>query len=192
VVHLTCETLSTTDYFWTVDGDNFLTEGLTYNENINTDLLMFKAIDPLYNDLTLLGGVKLWKKGSIIEKTMSKGDFSLNATAQKQVIEKSYSITKFNDSPFDAWKTSFRHCVKLTSVLFRNRPNAKNIDLYLNRWKGTNTLDKKNSQWSYNGYLDAVDYTAKFDGNIDKLNLINNYDWLENYFKEQYGTFKKD
>jgi hypothetical protein len=185
-VHLACDSLASTEYFWTVDGDNFITSELTYNKPIDADLLMFKAVDPLYNDLTLLGGVKLWKKGKIIEKTMNRGDFTLNATANKKVIDQSYSITQYNDSPFDAWKTSFRHCVKLTSMFFRNRPHANNIDIYVNRWKETKDLDQKNANWAYQGYQDAISYTEQHDNNIDKLNLINNYDWLKNYFLQNY------
>jgi hypothetical protein len=191
-VHIACDEFSKTEYFWTVDGDNFLTEELIYKDRIDTDLLMFKAIDPLFESPTLLGGVKIWKKGSIIEKTMSSGDFTLNATKNKKVIEKCFSITKYNDSAFDAWKTAFRHCVKLTSVLFRNRPNAKNIDVYLERWKNSKTSVAKNSQWAYHGYSDALNYTKKYDNNLKELEKINDYDWLKNYFEILYESSKKN
>ena len=187
-VHLACEHIAKSDYFWTVDGDNFVTEKLIYRDPIDWDLLMFKAVDPLHDTLTLLGGVKLWKKGSMIEKTMQKGDFTLNATAKKRVIEKSYSITRYNDSPFDAWKTSFRHCVKLSSVLFRNRPNAKNIDTYLEQWKNSQDSKEKNSLWAYRGYVDALAYTEKFDNNLEELLKINDYEWLENYYRKNHGS----
>ncbi len=187
-VHNTCDSLSSTDYFWTVDGDNYVLKLLEWNESISHDLLMFKAIDPIHKNLTLLGGVKLWRKNSIINKDMSKGDFSLNATKNKIVIDHAYSETRYNSSPYDAWKTSFRHCVKLMSVIFRSRPNAKNIDEYLNQWKRCANITVLNSNWSYQGYLDACNYVKLYDNNVEQLNLINNYEWLEKFFKDTHGT----
>ena len=181
-VHLLCEQLSESEYFWTVDGDNWITRPLINHNSITSDLVMFSAIDPLDNSPTLLGGVKLWRKGSIINKEIN-GDFSLNATNKKVTSTEIYSITKYNDSPYDAWKTSFRHCVKLMSVLFKDRPNAKNIDSYLNRWKACQYKSDLNSNWAYQGYLDAHRYVELFDHKLLELNKINNYDWLETYFR---------
>jgi hypothetical protein len=180
--HLLCDELSTSNHFWTVDGDNFLTRPLEYTDTIETDLLMFKAIDPIHKNLTLLGGVKLWKKGSIINRNMSKGDFSLNATKNKKVIEDCFSETLYNVSKFDTWKTSFRHCVKLLSVIFRNRPNAANIDIYLNQWKTSIHSDSNFSEWAYQGYVDAENYVKIYDTDLNQLYKINDYVWLEEYF----------
>jgi len=186
-IHLACDSLATTDFFWTIDGDNWLLDPLTY-EDPDSDLTMFKAVDPLIHDTTLLGGAKLWRRGSIINKDMSKGDFSLNATKTKKTLDDYYTETRYNSSAFDAWKTAFRHCVKLMSVLFRNRPNAKNIDTYIQRWKSCGASTGENSNWAYQGYLDAVEYVKLFDNDIPRLNMINDYDWLENYFREKHGT----
>lgn len=186
-VHLACDTLSTTNYFWTVDGDNWLTEFLQYDGDVD-DLVMFKAIDPLHDTPTLLGGVKIWRKGSIINPSMSKGDFSLNATAKKQIVDKCYSITAYNTSAYDTWKTSFRHCVKLMSMIFRDRPNARNINFYLDQWQACETSNKPFAEWAYQGYLDAKDYANRHDGDIDQLNNINNYEWLQLFFGNLHGT----
>jgi hypothetical protein len=191
-VHLLCEQLSATPYFWTIDGDNYITKPLIYQESLDCDLFMFKATDPLYNNLTLLGGVKLWRKGSIIEKTMDRGDFTLNATLTKKVIEQCFSITKYNEHPFDAWKTAFRHCVKLTSILFKNRPNAKNIDMYLEQWKNSQYSKEKNALWSYRGYVDALNYTFMYENDLENLLKINDYDWLEYHFGKLYETSEKN
>jgi hypothetical protein len=187
-VHLLCDELCRTEFFWTVDGDNWLTHTLEYHEQIDSDLLMFKANDPLHKNLTLLGGVKLWRKGSIVNRDMSKGDFSLNATRSKVVIDRAYSDTIYNKTPYDAWKTAFRHCVKLMSVIFRSRPNAKNIDVYIDQWKACEHITELNAIWAYQGYVDAKEYVEQFDNNLTELYKINNYTWLENYFKGKHGT----
>lgn len=187
-VHNTCDMLCSNEYFWTVDGDNYLTNVLNWDNPINHDLLMFKATDPIHKNLTLLGGVKLWKKGSIINKDMSKGDFSLNATKSKIVLDYSFSETRYNSSPYDAWKTAFRHCVKLMSIIFRSRPNAKNIDSYIEQWKDCINVPALNSNWCYQGYLDAVEYVKVYDNNIEHLNYINDYEWLDCFFKDKHGA----
>lgn len=187
-VHMLCDSISSSEYFWTVDGDNYLLMKLEHTEKIENDLLMFSAIDPLSNASTFLGGVKLWKKNAMNPDALQMGDFSLNATPNKKTIEKNFSISKYNQSPFDAWKTAFRHCVKLTSILLANRPNAKNIDHYLKIWSESNHSVAENSQWAYNGYVDALEYTATHKGNKSELLKINDYDWLSNMFNEKYGT----
>lgn len=185
--HLICDMTSTTEFFWTIDGDNELISPLKYPKKIEHDLLMFKSIDPLFQEVTLLGGVKLWKKNSIINPNLSKGDFSLNATKNKKIIDEVYSITKYNSSPFDAWKTSFRHCVKLMSCIFRNRPKALSINLYIERWANTKNIEIENAEWAYQGYLDAEEFVKVYD-NTDQLYQINDFDWLENHYKEKYET----
>lgn len=183
-VHLLCDQISTSEYFWTVDGDNYLTDKLEYNDPIDVPLIMFKALDPIHKTLTSLGGVKLWKKGSIVNPGMNKGDFCLNATSSKKVLDRSYSITTYNASPFDAWKTSFRHCVKLLSIIFKSRPNASNLDYYINQWKSCKESMELNSSWAYQGYIDAEQYVKVCNDNLEMLYKINDYDWLTEYYYE--------
>lgn len=187
-VHLICEQLSTTEFFWTIDGDNRLDRSLEYTATIDTDLVMFKAVDPFDGEPTLLGGVKLWRTGSIINRDMSKADFSLNATKTKKVVDVTLSTVLHNSTPYDAWKTAFRHCVKLMTVIFRSRPNARNLDSYINRWADTKHSQELNANWAYLGYLDAREYADQFDNQLEELNKINDYTWLENYFREKHGT----
>lgn len=187
-VHLVCEDLSTTEFFWTIDGDNWLDCQLEYKDTIDTDLVMFKAIDPFDGEPTLLGGVKLWRKGSIVNRDMSKADFSLNATKSKKIVEATLSTVMHNSTPYDAWKTAFRHCVKLMTVIFRSRPNAKNLDTYIQRWSLTRNSQALNANWAYVGYMDAREYADQFDNNLEELNKINDYTWLENFYREKHGT----
>jgi hypothetical protein len=183
-VHLACNDLSTTEKFWTVDGDNWLTESLAWDAEVPADLLMFQATDPITNKGTKLGGVKLWTKNKFINKDMSKGDFCLNATETRIGLLKSFSYTNYNASKYEAWKTAFRHCVKLMSSIISDRPLAKNIEAYLEHWRSCSTLDngKNNAAWAYCGYQDAENFVKQ---NKD-LNLINDYSWLNCYFKEKY------
>lgn len=182
---LTCEHLSTTDYYWTIDGDNYLLEKLSFIPEL--DLHMFRCKDPVFNDTTPLGGIKLWRKNAIIHHDMSKGDFCLNATANKKVEDIYFSESRYNNSYYDAWKTAFRHCVKLLSPILKGRPHANNIDFYLQRWASAKNLTSKNSQWCFRGYIDAQQF-VKTSIDIDYLNQINDYIFLIEYFNERYHS----
>jgi hypothetical protein len=189
-VHVLCDSLATTERFWTVDGDNWLLQPLEYTDVIKNDLLMFMAQDPVVNVATPLGAVKLWTKNKIINPNLDRADFTLNATANKKLIDTVYSVTAYNTTAYDAWRAAFRHSVKLDSVIFRSRPNAKNIDRYLEQWRSTEHLDNgsNNAQWCYRGYVDAINYVKEHDNNIGELNRINDYDWLETYFRKLYNV----
>ena len=78
--HMICNTLSTTERFWTVDADNWLIQELEIEGQYQEDLIFFNAEDSISGYVSTIGGVKLWKKDSIIHETMAKGDFCKNAT----------------------------------------------------------------------------------------------------------------
>jgi len=63
-------------------------------------------------------------------------------------------------------------------LIFRNRPNAKNIDTYIEQWKSCSTLTGLNANWSYQGYRDAREYVDLFDNDLERLNMINDYDCI--------------
>jgi hypothetical protein len=188
-VHLACNQLATTEWFWTVDGDNWLLEKLEWTDYEDyVDLLMFHAIDPISEQWTKLGGVKLWRKDSFINTDMSKGDFCLNATKEKRSPLKVLSRTDYNVTPYEAWKTSFRHCVKLMSSIIASRPLAANRSDYLEHWKSTEHKDTgiNNACWAFKGYQDAEQFVVNCDNNLDKLFMINDYTQLKQYFNDRY------
>jgi hypothetical protein len=71
--HNICNRLSKTEWFWTIDGDNWLIRQLQWTKNFinGVDLVMFKSLDPIVKNYTYLGGVKLWHKDKMINTDMS-------------------------------------------------------------------------------------------------------------------------
>jgi hypothetical protein len=74
---------------------------------------------------------------------------------------------------------------KILSVILADR-SADNKEMYLNRWRQCRTSYIDNARWAYQGYLDALEYTKQYTDMAD-LNNINDYDWLDSYFKSQHG-----
>lgn len=188
--HITCERLSSSPWYWTVDGDNWMLEALNFHPT--HDLHMFGARDPLWGDTTLLGGVKLWKKGAIQISDMRHGDFCLNATQNKMSHDQIFSESRYNESAFDAWKTAFRHTVKLISPILKNRPHAKKLDWYYQRWQSSGQCLALNAKWCYQGFLDAQKFYQCCEVGSADLNQINDYDFLQRFFHEQHHSAVTD
>jgi hypothetical protein len=175
--HIMCNELSTTSHFWTVDGDNWLLEELNHTETKDEDLIFYTAIDCIDKSVSTIGAVKLWKKNSIINPDMSKGDFCKNATKNSAVILKSLSIHKYDATPYEAWRHTFRHCVKCFAGILPREA----LVVYL-----SNVMKHKRlNQHSYRGYLDAKEYVKICNGDFNKINLINDYDWLKSKCSEE-------
>jgi hypothetical protein len=168
--HMMCNKLSTTSHFWTVDGDNWLLEELNHTETKDEDLIFYTALDCIDSSVSTIGAVKLWKKNSIINPDMSKGDFCKNATKNSVVVLKSLSIHKYDNTPYEAWRHTFRHMVKSFSGIISHEALELNL-INMQKHKDLN-------QYSYRGYLDAKEYVKRCNGDFNKINLINDYDWL--------------
>ena len=171
--HMECNRLSKTDRFWTIDGDNWLLEELPKTVTRNFDLIYYNSIDPIDGTTSSIGGVKLWMKDSIMNNNMSNGDFCKYATKTSDVIQKSLSEHRYNATPFETWQHSFRHMVKCFSGIITQTVLQPNID----KMEKHKDLDI----WSYRGYLDAKKYVEECNGDFDKINLINDYDWISAY-----------
>lgn len=176
--HLLCNALSNTEKFWTIDGDNWLLCELPEDESIlndENDLIYFNSIDPIDGEVSSIGGIKLWSKNKFINFDMSKGDFCKYATNSSVVNDKILSEHRYNATPYEAWCHSFRHMVKSFSgiiPLIRLQENIRIIEKH-----------KQLNIWSYCGYLDARGYVIECNGDFSKINLINDYDWLEQKYK---------
>lgn len=187
--HLTANALSATPWFWTIDGDNWLLEPLDHDASgESADLIMFHARDPLTGSWTKLGGAKLWRRNSMLGADMSQGDFCLNATRDKTTAQAAPTETRYNASAWDAWKTSFRHSVKLLSPIIQGRPQSQDRERYLAHWQACLDLDdgRNNAVWCWRGLQDAEEFRRQHRD----LNLINDYTWLENHYHQLYTTDK--
>lgn len=183
--HILANELSNTDYFWVIDGDNYVIKELDF-DTPEVDLTLFHAIDPLQETPTTLGSAKLWKRNSFINKDLSKGDFTLFSTQSKTLHSEIYTMNNYNVTAYETWKTAFRHCVKLNSIILKSIRHEDNINFYLDKWKSTEYSKKMHADWAFKGYCDAKIYADKCADDLNKLNLINDFDWLRQYFESLY------
>ena len=93
------------------------------------------------------------------------------------------SITRFNTSPFDAWKAGFREIVMLCNQDNELKMNKNSLKTKIKIWK-TKGSDKPFGKYAIMGAKDGEKYGNKFKGNFKELERINNPDWLFQKFKE--------
>ena len=194
VAHMMCHDLSTTDKFWTVDGDNWLLKELNIGEDNSNELIMFDALDPIDNEAGSMGSVKLWPKGKLINTDMSKGDFCMNATEKRTVFRVIMSEHRYNADMYTTWKNCFRHMVKNYSGIIIREALPRNTEKY-ESWNELLKTHKagKYCLWGYQGYLDAHEYYKENEQDMDSIKRnINDYDFLKNYFETKVKNKNHD
>jgi hypothetical protein len=189
VSHMICHDMSKTDKFWTVDGDNWLFKKLDFNFNNTDELVFLNSLDVIDGEIDQLGGVKLWPKNKLINTDMSKGDFCKQATKSSKTFDIIASEHRYNTTPLSSWKFSFRFMVKGFAWI----KSADDLSMYIRKFEVLNHYDdgKNNAIWTYRGFLDAKKYVNQSRGDFDKLNLINDYDWLETKFNACVEDWQK-
>ena len=99
-------------------------------------------------------------------------DFTLDSAHEVVPIES--GIAYYNHSPWMAWRTAFRECIKLRHSL----PDVEN-EYRLKRWCSDG--HGVNAEWSTWGAQDAVDYYDAVGGDFAELKKSYDWAWLASY-----------
>jgi hypothetical protein len=99
-------------------------------------------------------------------------DFTLDSA--HEVVPIVSGTAEYADSPWMAWRTAFRECLKL-------RANTDVESQYrLNKWL-TVAMEQPNGQYSIFGAEDAVEYYDSVVGDFAKLHKSYDWEWLASY-----------
>lgn len=187
--HKAAARLSTTDMFYVVDGDAYLTDDWEFNYQpglFDRDCAyVWSAKNPV-NDLTYgYGGVKLFSRKQFHKvKVWDTLDMTTGIMPKLKVMSKVSNITSFNTDEFSTWRSAFRECVKLTCNMINNPTNPEHR-IRLERWRKSN-LDREFGQYASEAAIQAEEFARLAINEHDKLMKINDMDWLEAKFKEHY------
>lgn len=97
-------------------------------------------------------------------------DFTLDSA--HEVVPIISGTARYDASPWMAWRTAFRECIKLQASL----PNVEN-QYRLHQW----LVENNYSQWSHIGAQDAVEYYKSVGGNFLELKKSYDWAWLSTY-----------
>lgn len=191
-VHKACAMASTTDRFITIDGDNWINDGIMGYELDDTDIedvcFSFKSRNFINGLEYGNGGIKVWKKSILLESKTHEIAESTDFCWDIRYYQVNYSAstTVQNCTPHQAWRAGYREGIKMSQIDGRSckdlRHNWKNIFKgNLNRlhiWCSIGR-DVDNGVWAIAGSRLAL---------LDQLRndiphtVINDYDW----FKERW------
>lgn len=196
--HKAAAELSETSHFYVIDADAVVEEEfnfkfrpvstkLEYDHIPQTECVyVWRSRNPV-NDLVYgYGGAKLFPRRALL--TAKDWNVDMTTTLGCTFVPKFQisNITAFNTSPFDAWKSAFRECTKLSSSII---PNGDNIDneYRLDIWC-TRGAERPFGEYSIMGATQGKDFGIHYANKINVLNKINDFAWLHNMFDEATKT----
>ena len=176
-----------TKMFWIVDGDARIEDDFDFSHSVSKydlDVVhVWRSRNPI-NDLVYgYGGVKLFPRKMTINMDTTSTDMTTSISDKFKAMPEVSNITAFNTDGFSTWKSAFRECAKLASKTIRNQ-NTDETDARLSIWCGTKGRDQPYGDYAIQGARAGRKFAI---ANPDKLNLINNFDWLKEQFDEQYS-----
>ena len=183
--HIEAAKLSWTSMFYVVDGDaeivdDFFFDYIVPDEDLDT-VHVWSSINPA-NDLRYgYGGIKLLPKQMVIDMDHSKPDMTTSISKKFKIFDQISNITHFNTDPFNAWKSAFRECVKLSSRTI-DRHYEEETEQRLKIWC-TIGEERKLGKFVIEGANAGKKYGEENAGDVEALSKINDFEWV----REQYG-----
>lgn len=184
--HKQCARLSYTRLFWTVDGDTLVDETWDFDyDPPDWDLgylHLWYSRNPINGLSYGYGAIKLWPRRRVLDHDGSWLDFTSSIGGIK-IMERTIATTLFNSSPFEAWKSAFRECVKLCHNIRKNPADMESRNRLRSWTLGDSTAE--NASWCYLGARQAQEWYASH-GDTNDLTLINDFDWLLEKFSQTH------
>lgn len=173
--HRHCSLMSMTSHFFVIDADN---EILDFDFKFKLEewdkpyVHVWRAINPINGLVYGWGGIKLFPK-----KLFKNQDMPLDMTTSfpLKIMDEVASITHFNSSPFDTWRSAFRECVKLSCK--DDQESRERLNIWCSVAHG-NFFEH-----SLRGSCEGLEYGLKHRDDVSMLMKINDWFWLKERFE---------
>ena len=177
-------------HFWVVDGDSIISNDFNFeppDEIWPNAVYVYRAQNPVNGLSYGYGGIKLLPIKETANMELDNIDMTTAISKNFFVVDQVASITNFNTDPFNAWKSAFRECVKLSSKIINGQIDAE-TEKRLDTWCNVYTDDTiPNVVWTLEGARDGRVYGANNKDNPKALKLINDFKWLQDQFANSYS-----
>ena len=199
--HIAAAKHATTDMFWVVDADAIIDNSFNFDFEyipfynlqarriLHSIVHVWQSKNPI-NDLVYgYGGVKLLPRELTIKMDITKPDMTTSSISSEfKAMPTVSNLTAFNTDPFNAWKSAFRECVKLSSRTIEGQVNSE-TQSRLDVWCTVASGDY--SDFALAGALAGRKYGQDNAGNIPAISLINDFTWLRNQFETNFDAIGK-
>ena len=183
--HIEAAKLSTTHMFWVVDGDAVVADDFNFNYLVTRyerDIVhTWQSKNPINNLVYGYGGIKLLPKDLTLSMDVTSSDMTTAISKRFKAMPTISNITAFNTDPFNTWKSAFRECVKLASKTIQGQINAETEER-LDTW--CNVANGNFAIYALRGAREGRMYGKENAGNLPALSKINDFEWLEQQFKQ--------
>lgn len=181
--HIAAAKKAMTKMFWVVDGDADVLDTFDFSYQVpNTELdyvHVWRSQNPVNGLVYGYGGVKLLPKKLTMNMELGNIDMTTSISKLFKPMPDIANITAFDTDEFSTWRSAFRECTKLASHTIE-RTNAEETQRRLDVWCTFAT--GKFAEFAIKGALAGRNYGQQNASNKEALALINNFDWLMNYF----------
>jgi hypothetical protein len=173
------------DRFYVVDADSWIVDSFNFDKNIELtakSVAVFRSKNPVNGLIYGHGGIKLFSKDCFSAERLDRPD--MTTTLADNYIKVNILATehRFNYSAYSTWRTAFREAVKLSAGINKNN-NDQESQERLTMWCEAG-LETQYGYFAIQGARHGVAYAKSVDVNF---NLVNNFAWLEEQFREWIG-----
>ncbi len=186
--HQAAARVSETEFFFVVDGDNKIISDFSFalpDFELRADTLyVWRCLNPANGLIYGYGAVKLYNKALLAQREQNPFvDLASSIAERYQIVPILASETHFFSTPQEAWQGAFRECTKLASEMIRNQ-NSLETRARLRTWC-EQIYDVPNAQWVLAGARMGRDFALQTLRQVpNQLQLINDFDWLAEKFRE--------
>jgi len=133
---------------------------------------IFHAVNPVNGLVYGHQAMIAYNKKLVLANAGQGLDFTLDSA--HEVVPIVSGTAEYAHTPWMAWRTAFRECIKLRGN--QDIESQYRLDKWLN-----NHGEFENGQWSIRGAEDAVDYYDSVGGAIEQLKKSYDWSWLATY-----------
>jgi hypothetical protein len=184
--HKCAAELATTDMFYVVDGDAYLTDdwSFEYQPGIfdRNCVHVWRSRNPVNGLEYGYGGVKLLPRQLTLDVDSNCVDMTTSISSRFKPMNKISNVTEFNTDEFNTFRSAFRECAKLSSNILKRQLARESIKR-LHVWC-TVGAENEFGEWSIAGALAGKKFGWVNQSNIDELQKINDSEWVQNKFNE--------
>lgn len=184
--HIEAAKLCSTDMFWVVDADAEIDNSFDFSYQVprwdKDTVHVWRSQNPINGLVYGYGGVKLFPRQLTLNMDTSKPDMTTSISSKFNAVPEISNVTKFNTDPFNTWKSAFRECVKLSSKIIDRQKDDETLKR-LETWCSVGA-DKLYGEYAILGAKAGTEYGAENKDDMDKLKLINNFEWLKEKFND--------
>ena len=186
--HQAAARLATTEMFYVVDADAWILDNFKFEvkrEALDyTITYVYNSFNPVNNLVYGYGGVKLFPKSAFDQLPDTYVDMTTSILDKLRVLPEISNITEFDTSAYDAWRSAFRECVKLSSRVIKSQ-NSSDTDYRLETW--CNNATGPYGAFVIKGARAGRDFGIANADDPKQLSKINDYVFLKEEFARHYG-----